>query len=577
MTVGFSLNCSGTYTDFTKWVEIDSLKLIKSLDENNDPQKHSTAEIECSGDAYTFIKTNLIDSVNLYSNSICVRVYDDLCDETLDFKIETKNLRWCEGEVCRININLIEYNPVIDCIKNTVISDNTNGDFQEFPVSGTIHPRFRYCDVIKPTFVFGMLLTIANAISLVVASINALIIATLQPIVVLINSFFGTSFSVPLITDPVSALLGCNRLFPAPLIRVYQENVCNICGVTIDDTTNPIFHDSSSLYFNTALLTAYTTKGVKDSTSKDYIVNNRPSWTLFDLSSKLKMPFNGRFFIKNLGGGSYEYHFNRKDLIGSQLWGAGPNIDISSTGSDYVNLISKPCFQWNGEGKPSRINMNYSNDACDNIGNELLCRFNGEYITPGGNPNYNTPVERQTPDFGAPSFVLDGKDTIWDANLVNAIGVIISGFTYDGVLKTQGDTLALAKLLIWDGTSPIEDAKVVSDDWIPYSILQTFADDEGGFFPVNASDLFNYNFPMSFDPDANAIASGNLWDFHAIDVPAGNKRTNISFEFVLQYCCQYSALDLYMSVLFDSGEEGEVNSIEYDYYKRQIIIKGNLK
>jgi len=570
MQVGFSLNCSGTFTDYTEFVDVTALKMTKSLDEQNDPQKSITSDIECYGDAYTFIRTNLIDSVNLYSNSICVQVTDDDCGNVFQFKIETKNLKWCDGDICKISMALVEYNPVIDCVKNTVISDNTNGEFQEFPVSGNPHPRFRYCDVIKPTFLFGFIITFVNAVSALLASINFVLLVTFGPIINTINAFFGTSYAIPAIPDPFSSIVGCNRLYPAPFVRTYIDNVCTLCGVTVNDTTDTIFHEVTSNYYNTALLTAYTSKGVKDTSTKDYIINNRPSWTLFDLMSKLKIPFNGRFFFKN----NLELHFARKDLIGVQLWGATPTVDVSDTGADNTNLLGNVCYQWNGDGKPSRINMKYSADMSDNIGNELLSRFNGEYLSPA-NPNYNTPVERVTPDFGAQSFVLDGKDTVWDANLVNAIGPMLAGFNYDGVLKTQGDTLQLAKLIIWDGVS-MTDSRPFSDAWIPYLALPAFADDDGGFFPVSASDLFNYNFPYSFDPDADLISSGNLWQFHNIDIPSASKKTNRSFEYKLQMCCAYMNLELYMSTQFNS-DEGEINLIEYDFARREIIIKGNLK
>jgi len=572
MQVGFSLNCSGTFTDYTEFVDVTALKMTKSLDEQNDPQKSITSDIECYGDAYTFIRTNLIDSVNLYSNSICVQVTDDDCGNVFQFKIETKNLKWCDGDICKISMALVEYNPVIDCVKNTVISDNTNGEFQEFPVSGNPHPRFRYCDVIKPTFLFGFIITFVNAVSALLASINFVLVGALNPILQTINAFFNTNYDINdfLIPDPFSSIVGCNRLYPAPFVRTYIDNVCTLCGVTVDDTTDTIFHEVTSNYYNTALLTAYTTKGVKDTSTKDYIINNRPSWTLFDLMSKLKIPFNGRFFFKN----NLDLHFARKDLIGVQLWGATPTVDVSDTGADNTNLLGNVCYQWNGEGKPSRINMKYSADMSDNIGNELLSRFNGEYLSPA-NPNHNTPVEKITPDFGAQSFVLDGKDTVWDANLVNAIGPMLAGFSYDGVLKTQGDTLQLAKLIIWDGIS-MTDSRPFSDAWIPYLALPAFADDDGGFFPVSASDLFNYNFPYSFDPDADLISSGNLWQFHNIDIPTADKKTNISFEYKLQMCCDYMSLELYMSTQFNT-DEGEINYIEYDFARREILIKGNLK
>lgn len=571
MTVEFQLNCTGGWVDYSNFVNVSGLKIIKSLDEQNDPQKNTTGEIECWGDAYTFINTNLIDSVNLYSNAICVKVTDTDCGLVHNFKLETKQLKWCDGESCKINMTLIEYNPLLDCIKNTVISDNTNGEFQAFPVSGNPHPRFRYCDVIKPTFFFGFIVTFVNSIDFFILSLNLVLLSFFGPLLATINAFFGTSYDPPQIPYTATSLLGCNRLFPAPFVRTYIDNACTLCGVTVDDTTDPIFHTVDGVYYDSALLTAYTTKGVKQSSTQDYIVNNRPSWTLFDTMSKLKMPMNGRFFLKN----NIELHFNRKDLISAQLWGPTPIIDVSTTGADYVNLLGNVCYSWNGEGKPSRINMKYSTDASDNIGNELLCRFNGEYITPGGNPNYNTPVEKITPDFGAMSFVVDGKDTLWDANLIYSVGNVLAGTNLEGVLKTQGDTLQLAKLIVWDGDS-MTDSRPIKTLWSFFTGIQAFSDDVGAFPPISASDLHNYNFPFSFDPDAYPIISGqNLWDFHQIDIPSAGKKTNISFDFKLQGCCQYNALEIYMGVQLEN-DIGEIESIEIDKGNNTVTIKGHL-
>jgi hypothetical protein len=174
------------------------------------------------------------------------------------------------------------------------------------------------------------------------------------------------------------------------------------------------------------------------------------------------------------------------------------------------------------------------------------------------------------------SFILDGKDTIWDANLEYALGTVLAGTSYAGTLKTQGDTLQLAKLILWDGGS-ITDARPENTLWSFYSGIPAFANDEGGFFPVNATDLRNYNYPFSFDPDAYAITPNNLWPYHAIDAPTAGKRTNIAFDFKLQLCCQYLQKEIYMSVLLPDGETGEIESIDYDFETLEVLVKGFVK
>lgn len=570
MVVQMRLNCTGAWVDYSDSVDVTSMKLNKSLNADNDPQKNQLADIEVYGTSYNFIKTNLIDSVNLYSNSICVKVIDTLCsnDEYI-FKLETDSLRWCDNGECRMSFSMEQYDPLLDCIKQTVISDNANGLFQDNPVSGMIHPRFRYCDVFKPTFVFGMLLTFANAVDGLVASIN-IVINSINFALAGINAILGTSFGIPTIPYVGPQLIGCDRAFPSPYIRTYIDNVCNICGTTMDVTTNPILYDALGYYYEACLLTAYTNAGVKVTGTVDYIVGNRPSWTLDVLLSKIKNFWNARWFIKGT-----EIYFERKDKIGQLLWGTTPAIDFQNT-ADKDQLIGNVCYEWNGEGKLRRLNLNYSTDPTDAIGNEMLKRFNGEYLEASTNLNYKESREVTLFDFSAPAFVMDGQDSLYDANVVNSMGAVLSSLQLEGVLKTQADTIGLAKILIHNTASGTSDARTYSQPYSSYNTLPEFANDSGPFFPITLSDLKNYNPQMSFSVDADAVQQ-NLWDYWQIEKPSNDKKTNIAFNFKLQYCCRFNSLEIYQSVQFENGDIGEINSIEYDFANREITIKGNLQ
>lgn len=570
MVVQMRLNCTGAWVDYSDSVDVTSMKLNKSLNADNDPQKNQLADIEVYGTSYNFIKTNLIDSVNLYSNSICVKVIDTLCsnDEYI-FKLETDSLRWCDNGECRMSFSMEQYDPLLDCIKQTVISDNANGLFQDNPVSGMIHPRFRYCDVFKPTFVFGMLLTFANAVDAFILSLN-FVLGSINAIFLAINAILGTSFGIPTIPWVGPQLIGCDRAFPSPYIRTYIDNVCNICGTTMDVTTNPILYDALGYYYEACLLTAYTNAGVKVTGTVDYIVGNRPSWTLDVLLSKIKNFWNARWFIKGT-----EIYFERKDKIGQLLWGATPAIDFTTT-ADKDQLIGNVCYEWNGEGKLRRLNLNYSTDPTDAIGNEMLKRFNGEYLEASTNLNFKESREVTLFDFSAPAFVMDGQDSLYDANVVHSMGAVLSSLQLEGVLKTQADTIGLAKILIHNTASGTSDARTYSQPYSSYNTLPEFANDSGPFFPITLSDLKNYNPQMSFSVDADAVQQ-NLWDYWEIEKPSNDKKTNIAFNFKLQYCCRFNSLEIYQSVLFENGDIGEINSIEFDFANREITIKGILQ
>ena len=329
-------------------------------------------------------------------------------------------------------------------------------------------------------------------------------------------------------------------------------------------------------YYYATLMNAPVRKGLKLSDFwKFYIQSNRPSYTLDAFLSKIKDIWNARYFIFN----GYLY-FDRKDLIGERIYGAGVQLDLTSS-TIAPKVIQDPCYTYNGQGKPKRINMNWGIDAIDSIGNEARKRFNGEYIEPSNNPNFKESLQKEYYEFGVGSFVLDGIDSAHDAITDRAIGSVLMGSPFTGCIKMMRDEIALPKILIYDTTSPNNDARVIPSPYDNYGSvgadIDAFKEDDANFFPISSSDCYNYNYPMSFDPQANGIGNRyNLWEFHKIDAPNNNKITNTSFEFKLYYCCEFNYLNLYMKVKLNDNFTGEINYLLFDHDKREITVKGNL-
>lgn len=582
--VELSLNCNDmTWVDYSDFSDVTKMRRFKELDSENNPSRRSASNVTFYGSAYVFIKTNLIDSTSRAFNHICVRITDNnfSTPATYLFKMDNKSLRWCEGEECEFEADLVEVNEALSCANKTLIADNTSGDYQQYTTSTTYpHPRFRYCDVIKPTFLFGVIVTFLNSISLLLASFN-IIAVVVNAIVTAINSALGTNINtVPLPSSLISGALGCDRAWPSPFVRTYIDNACSVCGLTVDATKSPILHDVASDYYNSALITAYTTKGVKVVGSMGYIPSNQPSWTLTMFLSRLNKIFNGRWYITDAG----ELYFDRKDRLGQLVWGAGNQWDLSGVDAPY--MLTSVCYSWNGKGKPYRIYLKWGTDATDAIGNELLKRFNGEHID-SSSPQYTETIEDTMSDFGAAAFVLDGKDAPWDINLVKSVDNQLllwggSGNDYNTCLKSQTDTLQLAKIVTWDGTSPMEDARVTRQPYVDYLTIPALEDDEPSDLSgtiINPADCRYYNPLFSFDPDADGIHP-NLWSyFHSIDAPIPGKKDLIGFEVTMDYCKEeYNDMDIFQSVLMPDGvTEGEINSVEFDHENRQIIVKGFLK
>lgn len=583
-TVELTLNCNGAaWVDYSDYSIVEKMHRYKELDSDNNPSIRSASNVVFFGSAYVFIKANLIDTVDRSFNYICVRITDNTFSTPTQylFKIDNKNIRWCDGEECKFDADLIEINNYQSCANLTLIADNTSGDYQKYTTTTTYpHPRFRYCDVIKPTFLFGIIITFLNSLSIMFATFNV-IAGIMNAIVNAINSALGTTINtVALPSQWLESLYGCDRGWPAPFVRSYITNACTVCGITVDDTRDPIFHDVASNYYNTAMITAYTTKGVKLTGTMGYVEANRPSWTLTMFLSRIKKVFNARWFITDAG----ELYFDRKDLIGERIWGTTPALDLSADDADY--LLSNVCYSWNGKGKPYRIYLKYNPDATDAIGNELLKRFNGEHFD-SSSPQYTETIEESMDDFGVTAFMLDGKDAPWDVNLKKSFQnqLLIwggSGNDYNNVIKSTTDTFQLAKLVTWDGVSDMEDARVTKQPYVDYLGIAALEDDEPADLSgtiLNPADDYYYNPLLSFDPAADAI-NPNLWSqFHEIDKPTPGKRDLIDFSFTLDYCKEsYNSLDIYQTVLMQDGvTEGEIKYVEFDHENRRITIKGFLK
>jgi hypothetical protein len=581
--VELSLNCNNaTWIDYSDYADVSKMVRYRQLDADKSPLRRTVSSVLFSGSAYVFIKTNLIDSANRASNNICAKITDLNFSGSPQylFKFENRLLRWCDDDKCEFQADLIEVNPYNDCASFTTVADNHANEYQEFPTSGYPHPRFRYCDVIKPTFLFGALVTFFNLITLLLASFN-IIVVTINAILGALTSVIGSNIpQIPLPSTLADSFLGCDRGWPSPFVRNYMSNVCSKCGITIDATKSPIFHDSGSIYYNTAVLSAYTTKGVKMSTAKGFIPANQPSWTLTAFFKTLVPVFNSRWYISEQG----EAYFDRKDRIGETIWGTTPAIDLSGSDADY--MLSSVCYSWNGKGKPYRIYNKYGLDATDAIGNELIKRFNGEYLD-SSSPNYTDTIEFTSTDYGAASFVLDGKDSPWDINLVKSVANQLlvwhgNGDDWKHCLKSMTDTLQLAKLIIYDPASDLEDARAIKAPYVDYLTIPALDDDDPSDISgtiINPADCYYYNHPMSHDPDASTI-NDNLWsEFHSIDAPDPAKKDVIQFEVILDYCNEtYNTLDIFQTVVMPNGtDEGEIESVEFDHGRRQIKLTGNLK
>lgn len=560
------------------WVEMT--RYIDNLDEfsaswkvkSNDSKgisnidKSVSTELQLFDEGYKFVMAWLNDHVAAPLNAVEVRVEMVNCGTIDDYVIKREGISYCDGDLCNVEVNLKQKDDLYTCIYSTLITDNHLGMF-----SGNYqHPRFSYCNEFRPIAILAAMFAILNIVSFIVLVILSPILAVLWAISQIIDVILGVIpghqnnpiENIPTIGDLVDAiteiyvdLFGCGKEHPAPLIRDYISNVCSKCGITISESSIPLFFKPSSEYYNLTMLSAEVKKGIKNNDySTFWIADNDPLLTLDMLLDKLKLIFNAKWFIKN-----NTLYFDRHDKFDNDTF----LYDFN--GADKSLLLEGICYAWNEEKKPAYTRAGYSVDALDVLTTDCLRRYNDivEHNTPVINPMLEGSDNRISSDFAPTRFRGDGvykdyvSETLQATGIANTIlglvGLIFQNqikkemYSYRDVVIMQNHTAILPKLIIWNGKSKVA-ARAISNyefntsnmpvpnivyniNNLAYQTVNQGDETYDDFFEEN-NRLINY--PMYFD----AMFKGNLWDFHQIDAPRFNPPTNNSFELSIPLCCE---------------------------------------
>jgi hypothetical protein len=523
-----------TWLDITSDVtNLDELELEWTTDRDTDgnvvagafqPKKTASGQLLIEGNGYAFIKDWLIDNVAAPRNSIDVQIEHVGCGTYDMWVIKSSQIRWCENDICEFSVNLQQTDEAFQCMQKTLISDNWQGWFQTQPTNGKKHPRFVYCNEVKPNGMMVMLWWLSSVILTIVILLYMgilpiiwavqLIIGVVKTIVDVFSWILGieVDFSDNFdFTDPRDFLnslgsfyvesSGCGRLHPAPLVRDYIDNVCKKCGIRVDAITDPIFHarqimiDTSSEredgmklrdnpHFNAAYFNAPIQRGIRifrglfsnDENTTDYFIErNKPILALDQFLDQLKTLYNAEWRLTSIGGQPTLY-FWRKDwyLLGSALY------DFTEDGEDRDKVLDGICFNWLEKPQFAYMRGVYSEDASDTCGNESLGHMN-DIISLGdatNNPTYAGQLDKTSFYFGGTRFRLDGTSNDY---IADAMQVVLNGAALnptipaimkeivvpsieryaDYALLMSDETAVLPKLIIWDENSGFEHAKAI--------------------------------------------------------------------------------------------------------------------
>lgn len=528
------------WVDFTNSVgNLDKIKLTFTTERGNNGgvvqngelrnKRTASNQISLTEDAHRFVKDWLVDNISAPFNSIDVRIDDVGCGSYTDYVIKPSQISWCEDDTCQFDVTIRNFDAAIKCIGQTVISDNWQGMFHALPSNGKKHPRFDYCIEARPNgmlvFVGWLISSMATTILPLMMSFSLLANSVLfiWNIIVWIwealswlfggdppeNPFDSDNYLDPFAPFQWAAVVfvraaGCGRQHPAVLIRDYIENVCDKCGVKVDEITAPIFFAKQlkietgtsnyngqgeilkhNPYYWACYLTAPAKRGIKkyigsgvfsgggDLNTLQYIIpENLPILSLDMFLDQLKGLFNSDWTVRDIDGVPYLY-FWRKDWYNSENY----VYDFTQNSEDRKKIIHGICYNWNDEKQPASMMGLYATDASDLSANESQNMLNSIFSLGDGtnNPNIDGILDKTQRNIGLTKFRLDGlsEDYLYDAlqvivngqatNPLNNIWFDLALYDkvqeFDYSILLGGHTISQPRVIIWDNVTPYEFSK----------------------------------------------------------------------------------------------------------------------
>lgn len=476
-------------------------------------------DLQLYGDSYDYVRTKIINSPIPALVQIDVLIYDECCADDngnplLLFigKIEGSDVEWCELPCESCTVAIVDNSNdalAVACLKNTQIWDRK----EKFDGSGISdgEDSFRpanftsYCVDIRPgflqeiIFIFGFLFivaitpalfalaTIVTVINVIIAAIN-LIGGNITPIGGDI-SFYDDALAIINILSEI--IVGCGFKHKTPFLHSYMSNLCDICGINLQSSLFGI----GGYYHDTMRLDAQFYPGRK---LQSKILRN---W------EKNKPNLNGKQFLDQLKqfniiwrvvGGSLV--IEREDYEFGGIWFDLANIDADS--------IESLCFNVSDEKPPAYGEYLYSKDGVDNTGDEVVtgwCDLVFDWNVPV-NP-MQSGLKQTNLFFGAAQFRADSnRDDVsaLDKTFYNAVFPVLND--YQGAMLMEKGICNFPKLLIWDGSSPQDDARVlrypsiVSDTFdynVNWWVKETYQDDAGNVRDTAYQTLFSIDDPRT--------------------------------------------------------------------------------
>ena len=539
-----------------------------------------TGELTFYGDAYEVIRDTIILATAPHLVKVPILIYSDACpDQPFIGYIEGGNVDWCEisdGKVeCSAKATIVDGSALSEklaCVRNTIIWKRTL-KFQSNEISRgedtTRQARYLpFCIqssqpflfeltllffwvmrfVLRPIlFVVGVVVTVLNKI---IEAINTIPFAPNLPLIDFDGNDDTSIFDE--FRETMDALeektTGCGAKHKTPFVSSYIQNVCDICGLTLQSS----ILSTGGTYYDLMRLDAarYSTLPEYQSDKIEAtFLKNAPNLNGAQCLDQLKRNFNWDWWIEGdtllieplgeLTGfvwfsqgdgtvvksfcigttdedipayGVYDYQEDLSDVSGSQVR------------NDWVEVVD-----WNAP--PNAVQRGAKQHLIEYSAALFRKDFNGDGIMPIDHALYSKPT--------------------WFPTLLK----------WQNVIVLARGTSSFPKMLMWDGVSAQDNARVVK-------------------WPVPGTDKFEYNTPMFVKRSHPSGQTLYNTSFEKTDDPrvAGIRIRNFSMEICLTCALLETAPKARQVAVIVNGENriGLIEEIQINYSKMTAQIKGKL-
>lgn len=533
-----------------------------------------SSDVDFYGAAFEAIKSKIIDAPSPHLSQMTLEIVSKCCLDgdknrvLFTGKIAGDSVQWCqissEGE-CQASAAIIDNSQkakILERLKNTDIWDKkerANGagltkgenEFRAAPfVVYADAPRTRgrgLFDIFVAWCFLKIVLPLFNAFIKIVNRFNELLDKVGLSKIDLDDSFLGGLVNAmqSVIESLGEAALGLGRKHKAPFIHSYLENLCAVNGLTLSSNVFGV----GAPYHNLMRLDCPNREGARGGVVLESAWNaNKPNLNGLQFLDGLQKDLELKWWID---GQVLNVHF---DHDSGQVF-----FDMEGNESEIVEL----CFEITKARPKAKGLFEYTQDGIDGHGDSV--RHWWAKAMDFGTPTLaaQSGLLQKTIPYGAARFRKEARENeelpIDGAEWIDRMPQLAE---YKNALVLTDGTAAYPKLLLWDGQSDLDAAKV----WRKQI----------------TADGFDYNVPMWFvdkyDQDQNQV-TGYQSFFQKNDPTLGGYKARTYTLRLAMTCEKLGKMSLQKAVRLKVGQtfrKGTIEEIALDFEAGEVIVKGEI-